>query len=155
MELRPYQAGDAEVVAGWPRSAGEVWQWCSRRSVPAEVVAGFAAQPGVAAYGLVDDGALVAYGELWVDDDESEVELARLIVAPARRGRGVGRRLATALVGEALRHHAAVFMRVHPDNAAALRSYAAAGFTPVSPAEADEWNRGQPTSYVWLRHAPS
>jgi ribosomal protein S18 acetylase RimI-like enzyme len=82
------------------------------------------------------------------------VELARLIVAPARRGRRVGRRLVTGLVELALRHHPAVFMRVHPDNAAALRSYACAGFTPVAAAEADEWNRSQPIRYVWLRYSP-
>ena len=49
---------------------------------------------------------------------------------------------------------AAVFMRVHPDNAVALRSYAGAGFVPVSAAEAAAWNVGQPTQYVWLRLAP-
>lgn len=152
--LRPFDPADAAVVAGWAGSADEVEQWCSRRSVSAEVVAGWAAQPGVAAYGLVDDGVLIAYGELWTDDDESEVELARLVVAPSRRGRGVGRRLVAGLAELAVRHHPVALMRVHPDNARALRSYAGAGFTPVSAAEADEWNRGQPRSYVWLRRAP-
>jgi ribosomal protein S18 acetylase RimI-like enzyme len=153
--LRPFAPPDAEAVAGWPGSADEVWQWCSRKSVTAEVVAGWAAQPDVAAYGLVEDGELVGYGELWIDAGESEVELARLIVAPSRRGRGVGRRLVAGLLERALGHHPTVFLRVHPDNAAALRSYAGAGFTPVAPVEAGEWNRGQPTGYVWLRHAPT
>ena len=153
MELRPYEDGDAAVVAGWAGTPEDCWRWCSRRSVTAADVAGWAAQPDVRAYGLVDGGELVAYGELWVDDHESEVELARLVVAPDRRGRGVGRRLVGALVGEALRHHPAVFMRVHPDNAAALRSYTGAGFVPVEPAQAAEWNEGQPTAYVWLQHA--
>lgn len=80
------------------------------------------------------------------------MELARLVVAPSRRGRGVGRRLVAALTDQARGHYPTVFLRVHPDNAAALRSYAGAGFTPVPAAEAEEWNRGQPTRYVWLRH---
>jgi hypothetical protein len=58
------------------------------------------------------------------------------------------------LVERARQHHPAVFMRVHPDNAVALRSYAGAGFVPVSAAEAAAWNVGQPTQYVWLRLAP-
>jgi ribosomal protein S18 acetylase RimI-like enzyme len=74
-------------------------------------------------------------------------------VAPARRGRGVGRQLVTGLAGRVLRHFPAVFLRVHPDNVAAPRSYAGAGFVPVPAAEAAEWNDGQPTRYVWLRHA--
>lgn len=153
MELRAYEERDAVVVAGWAGSAEESLRWCSRPAVSAADVAGWAARPDVEAYGLVEDGELVAYGELWVDDDEREVELARLIVAPARRGRGVGRRLAGALVERARRHHPAVFLRVHPDNAAALRSYAGAGFVPVDEAEAAAWNEGQPVAYAWRRHA--
>jgi GNAT superfamily N-acetyltransferase len=109
-------------------------------------------RPEVEAYGLVQDGALVAYGELWVDDEEPEVELPRLVVAPSRRGTGVGRRLVAGLVERARGHHPEVFMRVHPDNAVALRSYAGAGFRPVPADRAAEWNRGQPTEYVWIRH---
>ena len=153
MELRPYEAGDAAVVAGWAGTPEENLRWCSRPEVTAADVAGWAARPDVAAYGLVEDGELVAYGELWVDDDEAEVELARLVVAPGRRGRGIGRGLAAALVERARRHHPAVFLRVHPDNAAALRSYAAAGFVPVEEAEAAAWNEGQPVPYAWRRYA--
>lgn len=151
MELRPVEPSDAAVVAGWPDSVEEVRQWCSRSEAPAEVVAGWAAEADVAGYGMVSDGELVGYGELWLDHDEPEVELARLIVAPARRRQGVGRRLVAGLAQEALRHYPTVLMRVHPDNTRALRCYAGAGFAPVSPAETAEWNRQQPTAYVWLR----
>jgi RimJ/RimL family protein N-acetyltransferase len=41
-------------------------------------------------------------------------------------------------------------MRVHPDNAAALRCYAAAGFEPADTDQAAGWNRFQPVAYVWL-----
>ncbi|HKD97062.1 MAG TPA: GNAT family N-acetyltransferase [Micromonosporaceae bacterium] len=153
MELEPFDLPDAATVAGWSGSADESLMWCSRAEVTAEVVAGWSAEDGVVAYAMVDGGQLVAYGELWVDPDESEVELARLIVAPERRGRGDGRALVRALAGEAVRRYPAVFMRVHPDNARALRCYAGAGFTPVSAAEADEWNRAQPVAFVWLRLA--
>ncbi|MEU4565947.1 GNAT family N-acetyltransferase [Micromonospora sp. NPDC023956] len=153
MELVRIDPQTAGAVAGWASSVEETRRWCSRDEVTPETVAGWAADPEVEAYGLVEAGELVGYGELWPEDDE--VELARLIVAPAHRGRGVGRRLVAALTGEAVRRQPAVFMRVHPANTPALRCYAAAGFREVPPEQADEWNRGQPVAYTWLRHGPA
>lgn len=152
--LRAFETSDAAVVAGWSGSAEESRRWCSRDQVSAEAVAGWAVAPDVVAYAAVEEGLLVGYGELWLDDEEAEVELARLIVAPQHRGRGLGRRLAAALTAEALGRHRAVFMRVYPNNTAALRCYAGAGFAPVPPEQADEWNKVQPVPYVWLRYAP-
>ena len=39
---------------------------------------------------------------------------------------------------------------MHPDNAAALRCYTAAGFVRVPSDVEDEWNERQPVRYVWL-----
>ncbi|MFI5837227.1 GNAT family N-acetyltransferase [Micromonospora sp. NPDC051300] len=155
MDLRNLSgARDAAVVASWPASAQECRRWCARDQVSARVVAGWSDTPDVVAYRAVVDGALVGYGELWLDDEEAEVELARLIVAPSCRGQGIGRRLVTALTAEALARHSAVFVRVWPDNLPALRCYAGAAFVPVPADDADEWNRAQPVPYVWLRYAP-
>ncbi|NJP31328.1 GNAT family N-acetyltransferase [Micromonospora sp. HSS6-12] len=110
MELTAFGPSHAASVAGWARSAEETRRWCSRDEVTPEVVAGWSAAPDAVAYVAVVDGEPVAYGELWLDDEEAEVELARLIVAPAYGGRGLG-------------HHPAVFMRVHPDNEPALRCW--------------------------------
>lgn len=150
--LEPFDPSSAAVVAGWATTAAEVAAWCSgtEAPVPAEVVAGWGREDGVLARALLDDGELVGYGELWIDDDEQEVELARLIVAPARRGRGLGRLLVAALVEEARLHHPSVCLRVVESNSAARRCYAAAGFTRASPREEQEWNRGQPIAYVWM-----
>lgn len=153
-ELRPADAVGAETVTTWATTSPEVAQWCGHPEapVPVSVIRGWAAEPGVQAMGLYDDGVLTGYGELWVDDDEHEVELARLIVDPGRRGQGVGRRLAALLADRARTSYADVFLRVHPDNVAALRAYAAAGFEPVPEVSAAEWNAGQPVPYRWLAH---
>ena len=89
-------------------------------------------------------------GELWVDDAEAEAELARLIVDPGERGQGLGQRLVTELAGLARSRYSRVFLRVHPDNIAAQRCYAAAGFKPAGPHQAAEWNACQPVDYLWL-----
>ena len=105
----------------------------------------------MAAYLLTDGDAPVAYGEVWSDDEEDEAELARLIVAPTARRRGVGRALTAALVAHA--GYDDVFLRVRPDNAAALATYRRAGFVDVAADLQAEWNAPQPRPYAWLKHA--
>jgi ribosomal protein S18 acetylase RimI-like enzyme len=94
---------------------------------------------------------LVGYGEVWTDGEEREAELARLIVDPDRRDRGLGRTLVGLLLERARLAYPDVFLRVHPANAAALRCYAAAGLRRVPPADEAAFNAGQPVSYVWLK----
>jgi len=86
-----------------------------------------------------------------VDDEEAEVELARLIVDPGGRGQGLGQYLANELARLARLRHPRVILRVHPRNIAALRCYAAAGFEPVASDQSAAWNVGQPHDYVWLQ----
>jgi len=148
----PFVADRAAVVSSWATTPDEVLAWCSRSEVPVppEVVVDWSSASDVHAYLLVDDGSVVAYGELWVDDDETEVELARLIVDPARRGRGLGRRLVTELAGRARDIHPNVFLRVRPGNDAAVACYRAAGFQRLGPDVEQQWNQGQPVAYLWM-----
>jgi ribosomal protein S18 acetylase RimI-like enzyme len=91
----------------------------------------------------------VGYGELWCDD--REVELARLIVAPAVRGQGVGRRLVDELVRVARQSgQRLIFLRVHPDNKRAIRLYLGLGFRRQDALTEAEWNAGQPQPYWWF-----
>ncbi|MFH9010882.1 GNAT family N-acetyltransferase [Streptomyces sp. NPDC017943] len=157
MELRPFAPRHAPAVAGWPASAAEVLMWCGRREFPlsARTVTGWQEDDDVRAHVLVDGETPLAYGELWFDAEEGEVELARLIVAPWARGEGRGRALVAALTARAVEAgFADVFLRVHPDNDRALGCYLGAGFVPVDDGLAQSWNAVQPVAYRWLRHAP-
>lgn len=149
--LVPFTADQAQVVAGWVRNADEADRWCSRAEhpFPADVVRGWSTQDDVAAYLLVDGERPVGYGEVWSDDEEDEAELARILVAPGERGRGVGRALTRALAARA--GFDDVFLRVRPDNAAALATYRKAGFADVAAELQEEWNAPQPRPYAWLR----
>ena len=160
--LIPPQDGHAAVVAGWSRSAEEARRWCSvaEHPFPAERVRDWWADPDVQPWVLVEepDAPPVGYGELWLDEEEDEVELARLIVDPDRRRSGQGRALVAALVeAAAAAGLSRCLLRVVPDNAPAIGLYRAAGFAEVDPDRAAEWNQGQPTEYVWFEwpdHAP-
>ena len=157
LRLRPFPADLAGVVSGWATTEEDVAMWCGHPAapVPPGQINAWAREEGVQPFGLYNGERLVAYGELWVDDDEVGVELARLIVAPGERGHGVGRRLATMLAGLARSIYPLVFLRVHPENIAAQRCYAAAGFQPVEPGQAAAWNARQPVRYIWLSLIPS
>ena len=156
LHVRPFPAGLAVLVSSWAGTADEVLMWCGLTAapVPAGQIEAWAGEDGVRPFGLYRDEQLVGYGELWVDDDEAEVELARLIVDPRERGQGLGRHLVTELAGRARSVHPLVFLRVHPANHAAQRCYAAAGFRPVAPEQAAAWNAGQPVDYLWFTPAP-
>ncbi|MFJ8295369.1 GNAT family N-acetyltransferase [Streptomyces sp. NPDC094447] len=154
MDLLPFAGAHAVTVAGWPTSAGEVVMWCGREEfpVPTQTITAWNRDGDVQAHVLVEDDKVVGYGELWFDAEEDEVELARIIVAPDSRGKGVGRVLVRGLFARALGEgFTDVFMRVHPDNENALRCYRGAGFAPVTAALAESWNLAQPVGYVWLR----
>jgi ribosomal protein S18 acetylase RimI-like enzyme len=158
LELLPFDAESSAAVASWPVSAAEAVMWCGAREFPvtAGTVDAWGRGDDVRPFGLHDGGRLVAYGEVWEDPEEDEAELARLIVAPGARGRGVGRALVTGLLERAVgAGFDDVFLRVHPDNGRALRCYRGAGFVTVDAASAREWNAAQPLDYVWLRNAPA
>lgn len=154
MHFRSYDPADAGRIASWARTAAEALAWCSIDSVPvpSKVVTQWSTAADVEAFVLVDEsGNPVGYGELWIDDDEAEVELAHLIVDPAERGHGAGRSLVRSLIEIGGSHHQQVFLRVVPDNLPAIRCYLGAGMERVAAAEETLWNEGQPTSYVWMQ----
>ena len=150
MSLRPFDVADAATVAGWAETAEEAAMWCGHSGwpVPADKVAAWSTEDDVHPFGFYANDALIGYGELWVDHDESEVELARLIIDPRHRGRGAARELVAELVAWA--EYPDIFLRVHPDNAVALRCYTGAGFIRVDAVREAEWNAPQPVAYVWL-----
>jgi [ribosomal protein S18]-alanine N-acetyltransferase len=127
--------------------------WCGKDEFPmaAQSVAAWQQDKDVQAHLLVADGILLGYGELWFDAEENEVELARIIIAPDVRGQGHGRTLVLGLLQKAAEAgYPGAILRVHPHNIAALRCYQGAGFVPVDPELAKEWNAPQPVDYVWL-----
>ena len=96
--VRSFPAALAGVVSGWARTNEEALMSCMRAApVPAEQVSAWASEDGVEQFGLYQGQRLVAFGELWVDEQEAEVELARLIVDPGVRRQGLGQHLAAGL----------------------------------------------------------
>jgi ribosomal protein S18 acetylase RimI-like enzyme len=148
--LEMFDLRSAPVVASWAGTPDESMMWCSLPEVTAEVVEGWARQDHTEAFVLREHDHVVAYGEIWVDPAEREVELAHLIVDPARRREGLGVRLVAELVHQARRHYPVIALRVHSNNDVAIRCYARAGFEHAPDADTAAWNVGQPVDYVWM-----
>jgi ribosomal protein S18 acetylase RimI-like enzyme len=159
MDLRlvPFAREHGATIVGWVTTADDAMRWASIAESPEhDVFERWHAEAGVRPFALLEAGRLTGYGEVWLDPDEAEAELARLLVAPEARGGGVGRRLVGLLVAEARRAgFERIWLRVVPSNEPALACYRAAGFEPVSRTLEARFNAGQPRRYVWMssRHA--
>ncbi|HEX6149934.1 GNAT family N-acetyltransferase [Nocardioides sp.] len=137
--LRRATVEDVAMIAAWhPMEPAGVLTWWE--------------DDWVVAWVLEVDGGACGYGELWIDPEEDEVELARLIVPKALRGRGIGGLLTRLLTAEAATTGLSTTMlRTTPDNDAAIACYLANGFTRLPPEEEAEWNTGQRRAWVWMR----
>ena len=155
-DLETFDERVAETVLSWVGSREEADRWASagNRALEPALLSEWHAEPFVHPYVGRAGGELVGYGEVWHDPDAGEAELARILVAPDRRGRGVGRRL-VALLADRAREAGfdAIWLRVVGDNRAAIACYRAAGFVRASAAEETAFNEGQPTEYAWYRVA--
>jgi ribosomal protein S18 acetylase RimI-like enzyme len=90
---------------------------------------------------------------VWEDAEQREAELARIIVDPGRRGRGAGRALTRLLAERASAlGYDDVWLRVLPENHAALACYVAAGMRHADPALERSFNLGQRREYRWMRY---
>jgi [ribosomal protein S18]-alanine N-acetyltransferase len=156
LRLEPFQEEHAAIVLGWVGSAEEAERWASvgSRALEPALFREWHADPEVVPFVCLDGAAPVGYGEVWEDRQANEAELARILVDPALRGRGIGRRL-TVLLGERARAAGfeEVWLRVVPDNEQALAAYRAAGFERASSDEEASFNAGQPCEYVWMKLA--
>lgn len=142
---------NAAEIAGWSGSIQEAGYWCaSAHPFPATAITAWWADEDVRPCLLLDpSGEPVAYGELWVDDNE--VELARLMVDPERRGEGIGRRMIGAMLELARAEgHSNCIIRVAPGNEDALGAFRLWGFRDIDESTAAEWNQEQDATFHWL-----
>ena len=154
MRLVPFDRSHAAEVLSWLRTPAELAHWAALVEPPTPAIfEKWLADPTSHGRLLISDAPL-AYGELWVSESEDEVELAHILVSPHHRNRGVGRKLVQLLVDEATGFHVStVWVRVVPENQAAIRCYRAGGFAPVPHDQQAELNAKQPRTYCWLsRH---
>jgi ribosomal protein S18 acetylase RimI-like enzyme len=151
--LVPYDGSCAAQVVDWCAASPFSSEWVPAATEPDVVLAGWHADPEISGFLLLRSGTPVAYGELWLEPDDAEAELAHLVVDPAQRRQGLGRALAVSLVDRARADGLTnIFLRVDPGNEVAIACYASAGFVRCSTEEEAEYNTGQRAAYRWMQH---
>jgi GNAT superfamily N-acetyltransferase len=143
LELRSFAASDDASLISWVRTAEELLMFAGPslnwpldreqlevvRSA-ADVIAWTAVMPPAP--------APVGHVELFVSRGQACGLLARVILAPAFRGRGLGRALvAAALDAAGARGFRAVELNVRRHNDAAIRTYSTVGFRDVGHSRTD------------------
>lgn len=152
--LRRFEPPDAPSIVTWPHSPAEAQRWAGLQApwpIAPAVIQRWHTHAHTLPYVFHRNGLLLGYGELWVDVQEQEVELARIIVAPSHRGRGLGIALVRQLLAAAGRSaYPRTRLRVVPENSVAIACYRQAGFAPLSQADQLVFKRGQPREYLWM-----
>jgi len=131
--LRPFDARYASLVAGWVRGEAELLRLAPGTDpplTPQKVLAWHRSDVNPYLGWLPAAGEPVAYGEVnYMSRAKHEMWLGHILVAPDRRGMGLGKQLVQRLLDLAFFRFAAqkVCLLVFPDNEAAVRCYESAG----------------------------
>ncbi len=152
-QLEPFLQSSAATILSWVTSQSDLFHWAAREDFPfpdTSVFEKWHADSDVRAYKLLVDNVLLGYGEIWHDSDDNTWELARLLIAPASRNKGLGELLILRLVQEIEQLSSPIWVRVFPSNHAAIGCYQKAGFARAPRDEESRYNANQPHSYIWM-----
>ena len=139
LELRPFEAHDAESVVTWFEDERAFHKWCANRfehfPITAEELVEHYMQNGAPdlLYPLTafdEDGIAGQLFLRFLDDEKTDVRFGFIVVSPDRRGKGYGSgmiRLALAYAFDTLKVNR-VSLGVFDNNEGARRCYEAVGF---------------------------
>lgn len=136
---RPFEAMDIPVLTGWFSNAAEIMQWAGPRlrwPLDSEQLAPFLQPMDLerdewSAWSVCGAGGeVVGHFQLRFDALCRQVTLGRVVMAPARRGRGLAEPMVRIALAKAFSIPSAhrVELRVYDFNEAAIRTYTKAGF---------------------------
>ena len=136
MLTREATPADLEAVAAWITSPRDCRLWAGpdvTYPLHPDVVAAQIDLLRAANLVLSDDEGVAAFGQLLLGSP-GRAHLARVIVRPDARGRGLGRELVAELLERARTEgRSLATLSVYPENVAAVRLYEALGFVRAEP----------------------
>lgn len=150
VSLRLPVAADYFVVAGWIADAAACARWAGPQLAypfdPGQLSQLLQVEPGASHVLCREDGAIIGFGQYRLRQP-GVAHLCRIAIAPQARGAGLGKKLCSLLLDEAVRAHGvgAATLRVYRDNPAARAIYAGLGFVEVEAESTPEvlWMQAQ------------
>ncbi len=134
LQHRPVEAGDLAEVAGFVRSADELFYAYPKARWPfsVEQLAAAVAERRASTLALLD-GRAAGFANFYQSVPGEYCALGNMMVAPWARGHGVARYLIGVMEDLARRDYAAPLMKIScfNDNAGGLLLYAGLGYRPV------------------------
>lgn len=129
-EVRP---DDVPLVCSFPQSAEELYFLFPKASwplTPEQLERAIDARFDSTV--VLDHGAVAGFANFYLREPGGACAIGNVVVAPAARGKGVGRFLIETMIGKALRDHRAAEIRIScfNENVAGLLLYAKLGFVP-------------------------
>jgi putative acetyltransferase len=107
--------------------------------------------PGGHVFMATEDGAAIGCVALMAMADPGSLEVAKMAVAEAHKGRGIGRDLMAACVARARQLGAArLYLETNSTLAPALGLYRSFGFQSVEPPEPSPYARADVVMELWL-----
>lgn len=133
MGIRIASLLDEPIIATWLQNESDCLFATGKNNYSSDMYQSWYEAHDQFGYFLMEDNQVLAYGEIWVDDEEKDLELAHLIVHPSYRNEGIGKQLVQMLQKECRVYpYPWIFLRIDPENIRAQSCYKGAGFTEDS-----------------------
>ncbi len=141
--LRPAEPRDYETIALWIPDAEACRRWAGPKlpyPFAASELPRLLHVAGARAFCLAEGGGPpLGFGQFWAPRPAT-AHLARILIAPSARGRGLGRALCRSLIAQAVETTGAreITLRVFRDNQAAVALYSGLGFAVAEAGSSSE-----------------
>jgi GNAT superfamily N-acetyltransferase len=147
MYIRKVMPEDEPVIKGW-LSEPKVCKYVTGRQVySTDMFYSWYEAHDQFGYILEEGTNSVAYGEIWIDEEEKDIELAHIVVHPSLRNKGLGKSFIKELLAECKNYpYEWVYMRIEPGNVQAIQCYKGVGFV-----EDPNLRSSFDSRWIWLK----
>lgn len=140
--LRPAKPIDLPIVISWLRDAVDCRRWAGPGVIYPPTIESLTREISFTpdnSFSLDDTGELVGFGQL-IRKTNLRLHTSRIIVAPDRRGDGLGRSLCRALIERTIElGYPQISLYVYQDNPTAFNLYHSLGFQEKNKPEEDKF----------------
>jgi RimJ/RimL family protein N-acetyltransferase len=162
LQLRPYEASDAEKIVGWLKDEVSFRQWCADRYEKYPITAEdmneyyerYVREDNLYALTAVDEDGVAGHLTMrFLDREKKAVHFGFIIVDSSKRGKGYGKqmlKLAVQYAHEAL-EAGKITLGVFENNASAYHCYKSVGFQEAEPEKTERYHiLGEDWKCIWL-----